>query len=61
MSATDVNVGRGAFNLCDPNDVQENDSWVKLVSSDGYAFLVKRSVAMMSGTLKNMLNFDSQI
>lgn len=45
--------------LCQPNDPQENDGWVKLVSSDGYAFLIKRSVAMMSGTLKNMLNFDS--
>ncbi|KAF8548117.1 hypothetical protein OG21DRAFT_1423641 [Imleria badia] len=41
------------------NDLQENDGWVKLVSSDGYSFLIKRSVAMMSGTLKNMLNFDS--
>lgn len=41
------------------NDLQDNDGWVKLVSSDGYAFLIKRSVATMSGTLKNMLNFDS--
>ncbi|KAN0082760.1 BTB/POZ fold [Tylopilus felleus] len=41
------------------NDANEDDGWFKLVSSDGYAFLIKRSVAMMSGTLKNMLNFDS--
>ena len=43
------------------DDLQEDDGWVKLVSSDGYAFLIKRSVAMMSGTLKNMLNFDSEM
>ncbi|KAG2074441.1 POZ domain-containing protein [Suillus decipiens] len=48
------------------NDVQMNDAgaekrddWVKITSSDGYSFLVKRSVAAISGTLKNMLSEDS--
>ncbi|KAF9220355.1 hypothetical protein BS17DRAFT_714970 [Gyrodon lividus] len=43
----------------DQGPEEKNDGWVKLVSSDGYSFLVKRSVAMMSGTLKNMLSADS--
>ncbi|KAG6334526.1 hypothetical protein ID866_4560 [Astraeus odoratus] len=38
---------------------KKNDDWVKLVSSDGYSFLVKRSVAMISGTLRTMLSTDS--
>ena len=30
--------------------------WVKILSKDGHAFIVTREVAMMSGTLKNMLS-----
>lgn len=30
--------------------------WVKILSKDGHAFIVPREVAMMSGTLKNMLS-----
>lgn len=41
------------------NHTGKNDDWVKLVSSDGYSFLVKRNVAMVSGTLKTMLSADS--
>ncbi|KAG1814610.1 uncharacterized protein BJ212DRAFT_1300425 [Suillus subaureus] len=48
------------------NDVQmddagaeKRDDWVKITSSDGYSFLVKRNVAAISGTLKNMLSEDS--
>ena len=32
--------------------------WVKILSKDGHAFIVPREVAMMSGTLKNMLEGD---
>jgi len=37
----------------------KDGDWVKLVSSDGYSFLVKRNVATISGTLKTMLSTDS--
>ena len=30
--------------------------WVNILSKDGYVFIVPREVAMMSGTLKNMLS-----
>ncbi|EIM79677.1 uncharacterized protein STEHIDRAFT_69109, partial [Stereum hirsutum FP-91666 SS1] len=33
--------------------------WVRVHSPDGYSFLVKRKVALRSGTLKNMLSDDS--
>lgn len=59
MSSNGANVRPASAWVIRPNDLQDNDAWVKLVSSDGYSFLIKRSVAMMSGTLKNMLNFDS--
>ncbi|KZT64666.1 POZ domain-containing protein [Daedalea quercina L-15889] len=36
----------------------DND-WVKLISTDGYTFFIRRKVAMNSGTLKNMLNEES--
>lgn len=41
------------------NASHRDDDWVKLVSSDGYSFLVKRGVATVSGTLKTMLSTDS--
>jgi hypothetical protein len=40
---------------------EKQDDWVKITSSDGYSFLVKRSVAAISGTLKNMLSEDSEL
>jgi len=33
--------------------------WVKILSKDGHAFIVPREVAMMSGTLKNMLSKEA--
>lgn len=41
----------------------ENDKmneWVRLTSTDGYEFLVKRKVAACSGTLRNSLSAESQ-
>ncbi|TFY77802.1 hypothetical protein EWM64_g6211 [Hericium alpestre] len=35
-----------------------NEDWVRIVSNDGYSFLVKRKVALRSGTLKAMLSED---
>ncbi|KAM5543822.1 hypothetical protein V8D89_002439 [Ganoderma adspersum] len=35
------------------------NDWVRLTSSDGYHYLVRRKVALCSGTLKNTLNEDS--
>ncbi|OCH84078.1 POZ domain-containing protein [Obba rivulosa] len=37
---------------------KDND-WVRLISADGYSFLVRRHVACRSGTLKNMLSMES--
>ncbi|ODV97667.1 hypothetical protein PACTADRAFT_37699 [Pachysolen tannophilus NRRL Y-2460] len=35
---------------------QEDSKYVKLISSDGYQFIVKREACLISGTLKNILN-----
>ncbi|KAI0788980.1 BTB/POZ protein [Irpex lacteus] len=35
------------------------DDWVRLVSNDGHSFLVRRKVAMVSGTLKDMLSTEA--
>ncbi|EKM48322.1 uncharacterized protein PHACADRAFT_167536 [Phanerochaete carnosa HHB-10118-sp] len=34
------------------------EDWIRLISTDGYSYLVQRKVAVMSGTLRNMLNND---
>ncbi|KAF8811227.1 POZ domain-containing protein [Phlegmacium glaucopus] len=40
-----------------PNaDEQQQSKWVRLQSSDGFAYLVKRKVAEASGTIRNMLD-----
>ncbi|KAF7789245.1 hypothetical protein EIP86_000186 [Pleurotus ostreatoroseus] len=36
------------------------EDWIRLVSDDGYSYLVKRKVAMASGTLRNMLGVESE-
>ncbi|GBE84491.1 POZ domain-containing protein [Sparassis latifolia] len=39
---------------------QNNDmEWVKLVSNDGHSFLIRRKVAVRSGTLRQMLSSES--
>ncbi|KAI1792196.1 POZ domain-containing protein, partial [Ganoderma leucocontextum] len=35
------------------------NEWFRLTSTDGYHYLIRRKVAMCSGTLKNMLNDDA--
>ncbi|KAI0746375.1 POZ domain-containing protein [Daedaleopsis nitida] len=35
------------------------NEWVRLTSSDGYDYLVRKKVAMGSGTLRNMLSSES--
>ncbi|KAI0338320.1 POZ domain-containing protein [Trametopsis cervina] len=39
-------------------DSASNDDWVRLVSSDGHSFLLRRKVALASGTLKSMLSTE---
>ncbi len=34
------------------------NEWVRLTSVDGYHYLVRRKVAVCSGTLRNMLSED---
>lgn len=36
----------------------ENE-WVRIISKDGFSYLIRRKVALGSGTLKNMLDSDS--
>ncbi|KAI0794859.1 POZ domain-containing protein [Abortiporus biennis] len=39
---------------------QNENDWVRIVTPDKYSFLIKRKVAMASGTLRNMLSTDSR-
>ncbi|KAI6032680.1 BTB/POZ protein [Pisolithus orientalis] len=50
---------RTTVDFREQNHSGKSDDWVKLVSSDGYSFLVKRNVATVSGTLRTMLSTDS--
>ncbi|KAJ3555213.1 hypothetical protein NM688_g2699 [Phlebia brevispora] len=43
----------------DATNTKSSEDWIRLVSSDGFSYLVKRKVAMGSGTLKNMLSAES--
>ncbi|TCD65373.1 hypothetical protein EIP91_002737 [Steccherinum ochraceum] len=36
-----------------------SEEWVRILSNDGFSYLVKRKVATASGTLKNMLSTES--
>ncbi|KAF8904956.1 BTB/POZ protein [Mucidula mucida] len=35
------------------------NDWVRIISSDGFAFVVKRSIANISGTIRNSLDMES--
>ncbi|KAF5309705.1 hypothetical protein D9758_016108 [Tetrapyrgos nigripes] len=35
------------------------EDWIRVVSDDGYSFLIKRKVANMSGTMKSSLDTSS--
>jgi hypothetical protein len=43
----------------DPN--KGEDEWVMLTSADGFAFVIRRKVALTSGTLRNMLSAEGAI
>jgi hypothetical protein len=36
----------------------QGDEWVRLQSTDGFSYLVRRKLASTSGTIKNMLDAD---
>ncbi|TFY68093.1 hypothetical protein EVG20_g3696 [Dentipellis fragilis] len=36
-----------------------NEDWVRIVSNEGYSYLVRRKVALRSGTLKSMLSTET--
>jgi len=41
-----------------PAQSQDTD-WVRVTSTDGFSFIVRRKVANVSGTMKDMLNTES--
>ena len=44
-----------------PSEVEPKDSdWVRLETTDGFTYLVKRKVALASGTMRNMLDPTSK-
>ncbi|KIJ95832.1 hypothetical protein K443DRAFT_682708, partial [Laccaria amethystina LaAM-08-1] len=45
------------FEMAQPSEVEPKDSdWVRLETTDGFTYLVKRKVALASGTMRNMLD-----
>ncbi|KAF5379220.1 hypothetical protein D9615_005886 [Tricholomella constricta] len=41
-------------------DMRANDTdWIRVTSTDGFSYIVKRKVANVSGTMKNMLDTES--
>ncbi len=51
--------GEDAMNSLNGDDTSDNPKereWVKIVSNDGFSFIVEKSVAFASPTLKNMLS-----
>jgi|ERR1700722_3942980 len=50
------------LSICYLQNDEENkqNHWVRITSNDGYSFIVRRKVAITSGTLKNMLDSDSK-
>jgi len=38
----------------------KDSDWVRIMSNDGFSFMVKRKVANTSGTLKSMLDTESE-
>ncbi|KIM86604.1 hypothetical protein PILCRDRAFT_64768, partial [Piloderma croceum F 1598] len=46
-------------NFTQSADQKTDDDWVRLTSTDGFSFMVKRNVATASGTLKSMLSAES--
>jgi transcription elongation factor B subunit 1 len=43
------------INDIEENEIQDESSYVKLISSDGHVFVVSKDAARVSGTLSNML------
>ncbi|KAJ3562996.1 hypothetical protein NP233_g9225 [Leucocoprinus birnbaumii] len=41
------------------NTQSSDNDWVRVTSTDGYSFIVKRKVAKASGTMKSMLDTSS--
>ncbi|EDR09672.1 uncharacterized protein LACBIDRAFT_318989 [Laccaria bicolor S238N-H82] len=48
--------------MTQPSEVEPKDSdWVRLETTDGFTYLVKRKVALASGTMRNMLDPTSEV
>lgn len=49
---------RTVFPRADKDVEQKDSEWVRLQSTDGFSYLVRRKVASASGTIKNMLDAE---
>ncbi|KAG5643629.1 hypothetical protein DXG03_000554 [Asterophora parasitica] len=42
-----------------PETESSDEDWIRVTSNDGFTFMVKRKIANVSGTMRNMLDTES--
>jgi hypothetical protein len=57
----DCEDGLGSHEVHLDSQLEPKDSdWVMVTSTDGFSFMVRRKVANISGTMRNMLDTESE-